>query len=187
MRKKEKMTMDKCFYCQEESHVEAFRNPYTKEIHPTCEQCIKEFTSYAKETSFYTKAGCIWIPLLILGTVILMFFNWKWGLSSLVICMIIEIISIKLQGHYVKKKQIDCGTYVDPKSIHWCKTCKHYKKVKRFDDTIDGIWRNEKLPDNNSIPCRIIDETINVWNNFFSLDTDKRTLYPKDCSKWFGR
>lgn len=181
------MPMDKCFYCQKEITVKAFRNPYTKEIHPTCEQCIKEFASYDKERSFFTKTGCIWGPLLIIASVVLSFFNWKWGLVSLIVCIFLEAISLRLQSYFVKKKEIACGTYIDPKSIQCCKTCKHYKRVKKYDDTIYGLWRSDKLPNIDLIPCKIITETINVWKDFFSLDSDKKTLYPKDCPQWSRR
>ncbi len=177
--------MDKCVYCQKEANVEAFRNPYTKEIRSTCEQCKKRFTSFAKERSFYTKA-CMWIPLFIVGTIVLMFFNWQLGLIGLIAFIVLEIIAINLQSYYIRKKEIACGTYVDPKSVRWCKTCLHYKKVKKYDDIFDGIWKSEQLPCNANIPCKIIDNTIDVWQKFF-LDSNKKTLFPKNCPKWTKR
>lgn len=178
--------MDKCFYCQKEENVEAFRNPYTKEIHLTCEQCRKEFTSFPKEKLFFSYAICI-LPFFILGSIVLIFFNWRWGLFGLIIFIVLEAISIKLLSHYKKKTRIAVGTYVDTHNIRWCKTCKSYRKVKKFDDIADGIWANEQLPDSSYIPCKIIDETIGVWTSFFALDRENRTLFPKDCPKWTKR
>ena len=179
--------MDRCFYCQKEAGVEAFRNPNTEEIHPTCEQCKKELTSFRKETLFFGKAGCLWIPLFILGTIMLTFFHWQWGLFGLIACITLEIIAIRLHSHYLRKKQIVCGTYVDPKSIRWCKTCKHRRKVRKYDDVTGGIWRSDQLPSNAQIPCKIVHETMDVWRSFFSLAHDKRPLLPKDCPKWIRR
>lgn len=178
--------MDKCFYCQKEASVEAFRNPITKEIHLTCEQCRNSLSLFIKERLFLSKA-IFALPLFILGTIVLIFFDWHWGLFGLILCIILEIISIRLLSHYNKKVRIGCGTYVDPHNIRWCETCKSYRKVKGFDDLADGIWANEQLPDSSYIPCKIIDETIGVWKSFFALDRGKRALFPKDCPKWTKR
>ena len=176
--------MAKCFYCEKEVDVEAFRNPYTKEIHPTCEQCIKAFTSFPREKLFFSRAIFI-LPLFILGSIVLIFFNWRMGLFGLIIFVILEALSVKLLSHYKKKTRIALGTYVvDPRHIRWCKTCKNYRKVRKYDDILNGIWTNEQLPDNSCIPCKIINETIDVWKDFFMLDSKDRTLFPKDCPKW---
>lgn len=105
--------MDRCFYCQKDANVEAFRNPYTKEIHPTCEQCRKDFTSFAEERLFFARAIFV-VPLFILGTIILIFFNWRWGLFGLIICIILEIISIKLLSHYKKRRELPVGRTLTP-------------------------------------------------------------------------
>ena len=176
--------MAKCFYCDKEVDVEAFRNPYTKEIHPTCEQCRKVFTSFPGEKLFFSRAIFV-LPLFILGSIVLIFFNWRMGLFGLIIFIILEVLAIKLLSHYKKKTGIAVGTYaVDPRNIRWCKTCKNYRKVKKYDSILDGIWRNEQLPDSSHIPCRIVEDTIDVWKSFFALGSENRTLFPKDCPKW---
>lgn len=176
--------MDKCFYCQKDTDVEAFRNPYTNEIHPTCEQCKLSFTVFHKERSLFAKLGCIWIPIFILISIIVTFYNFKLGLFLLVAGAILEFIVFKLQEYFVKKKDIAYGTYVDPKKIQWCKTCMYFRKIKNYDNTINGIWRCEQLPEKNLIPCKIIEDDLDIWRDFFSLDKDKKTLYPKNCPKW---
>jgi len=175
--------MGKCFYCEKETNVEAFQNPYTKEIHLTCEQCRKEFTSFLKERLFFSRASFI-LPLFIIGSIVLIFFNRHWGLIGLIVFIALEAICLKLTGYYVKKRDIACGTYVDTRNIRWCKTCKNYRKVKKYDSILDGIWRNEQLPDSSHIPCRIVEDTIDVWKSFFALGSEDRTLFPKDCPKW---
>ena len=49
------MEAEKCYYCKNKTDATPYRNPHTKEIHPTCKNCIKEFTSFAKERSFFTR------------------------------------------------------------------------------------------------------------------------------------
>ena len=76
------------------------------------------------------------------------------------------------------------GTYVDPKKIKWCKTCKHFKKIKEYADIIDGTWREKTMPEGSQIPCQIFSKTVNVWKDYFNLESNKRAIYPKDCSFW---
>jgi hypothetical protein len=170
--------MEKCFYCEKEANVETFRNPYTKEIHPTCERCRRKLTSL-KERLFYSRAIRI-IPFFIAGSVVLIFFNWRWGLVGLIISVVLQTISIRL----LMKKEIASTTGIDPRHLRWCKTCKSYRKIEKYDDLDHGIWRNEQLPDSSYIPCEIIDETIDVWQRYFGLNRQNRTLFPQDCPKW---
>lgn len=181
------MEAEKCYYCKNEADAAPYRNPYTKEIHPTCENCIKEFTSFVKERSFFTKLGCIWLPVFIVLSIIITFFNWRIGLFCLAVGVLFEIVAVKLQSYFVKKKEMACGTYVDPKKVQWCKTCKHFKKVKKFDDIVSGLWREKIMPNQENIPCKILEKTKKLWEIYFNLEQDKRTLYPKDCSFWEKR
>jgi len=100
------MIMGKCFYCQKEADVENFPNPYTKEIHPTCSQCKISFTAFLKERLLFTKLSVIWIPIFILISIIVTFFNLKLGLFLIVAGAIFEFVAIKLQEYFVKKKGI---------------------------------------------------------------------------------
>lgn len=176
-----------CYYCQTETEVTPYRNPHTDEIHPTCAQCIKEFTSFAKERSLFTKLGCIWFPALILISGIMLFFNFRIGLLCLAVGVILEIVVIRLQGYFVKKSNIECGTYVDPKKIQWCKTCKYFKKVKNFDDLVRGLWREKAMPNQENIPCKIFEKTKEIWKGYFDLEENKRATYPRNCTFWEKR
>lgn len=98
--------MGKCFYCQKDTDVEDFRNPYTKEIHPTCSQCKISFIAFLKERLLFTKLSVIWIPIFILISIIITFFNLKLGLFLIVTGAIFEFVAIKLQEYFVKKKDI---------------------------------------------------------------------------------
>ena len=98
--------MGECFYCQKNADVEDFRNPYTNEIHPTCRQCKISFTAFMKERLLFTKLSIIWIPIFILISIIVTFFNLRLGLLLIVVGAIFEFISIKLQEYFVKKRGI---------------------------------------------------------------------------------
>jgi len=179
--------MDKCFYCKDVDRVASFRNPYTNEIHLTCAACRLEFTAYQKERFFFSKVALIWIPIFILASLVFIFFNWWLGLCLLAIGVLLEVIAVKAQSYFIKKWNIACGTYVDPKQITWCKTCLHFRKVKGFDNTMNGIWKSENMPEPERLPCNILNDSMETWRSFFSLDTSKRTLYPNNCPKWEKR
>lgn len=96
----------KMFLCQKDADVEYFRNPYTNEIHPTCGQCKIGFTAFLKERLLFTKLSLIWIPIFILISIIVTFFNLKLGFFLIVVGAIFEFIAIKLQEYFVRKKGI---------------------------------------------------------------------------------
>jgi len=98
--------MEKCFYCQKDAEVEDFRNPYTNEIHPTCARCKIGFTAFLKERLLFAKLSLIWIPIFIIISIIITFFNLKLGFSLIVLGAIFEFIAIKLQEYFVKKRGI---------------------------------------------------------------------------------
>lgn len=70
----------------------------------------------------------------------------------------------------------------EAQNIQWCRTCKHYRKSKEYEDTFKGLWRSESMPRSDKLPCNISLETANVWQLYFSLEPDSRALFPKDCS-----
>jgi len=98
--------MGKCFYCQKDTDVEDFRNPYTNEIHPTCARCKIGFTAFLKERLLFAKLSLIWIPIFIIISIIITFYNLKLGFFLIVAGAIFEFIAIKLQEYFVKKRGI---------------------------------------------------------------------------------
>lgn len=98
--------MGKCFYCQKDADVEDFQNPYTNEIHPTCAQCKIGFTAFLKERLLFAKLSLIWIPIFIIISIIITFYNLKLGFFLIVVGAIFELIAIKLQDYFVKKRGI---------------------------------------------------------------------------------
>ena len=71
----------------------------------------------------------------------------------------------------------------DPKDIHWCCNCKHYRKVAEYEDIWKGLWREQSAPSREKIPCKIVLKTFEVWNAYYDkTDPKDRTLFPKGCS-----
>ena len=98
--------MGKCFYCLKDTNVEDFRNPYTNEIHPTCGQCKIGFTAFLKERLLFAKLSLLWIPLFIILSIVIVFFNLKLGFFLIVAGAIFEFVAIKRGEYFVKKKGI---------------------------------------------------------------------------------
>jgi len=71
------------------------------------------------------------------------------------------------------------------KQIAWCKTCRHYKKSKKWGG-ITEIWRSGEMPDERMLPCKIASETLGTWIRYFESDPSHRRLYPNDC-EYFER
>lgn len=65
--------------------------------------------------------------------------------------------------------------------IHWCRTCKHHRKVSEYEDTMKGLWHEESRPRSDKLPCKIVLETSQVWDAYYETEPKSRTLFPKDC------
>ena len=70
---------------------------------------------------------------------------------------------------------------IDVQNISWCRTCKHYRKSKEYENTFSGLWRSDTMPERYKLPCNIPLEAETVWQGHFSSKPDLRTLFPKDC------
>ena len=67
------------------------------------------------------------------------------------------------------------------KEIRWCRTCKHYRKVPEYEDTMKGLWHEKSMPRSDKLPCKIALETSNLWEAYYETDPKSRSLFPKDC------
>lgn len=67
------------------------------------------------------------------------------------------------------------------KDIHWCRTCKHHRKVSEYEDTMKGLWHEESMPRSDKLPCKIVLETSQVWEAYYEAEPKSRALFPKDC------
>jgi hypothetical protein len=71
---------------------------------------------------------------------------------------------------------------VDTKSIAWCRNCKHFRKLKGYEDLIRGEWRATTMPPSDRLPCTATELTASTWAGYYALDPPKRTLFPNDCA-----
>jgi len=140
-------------------------------------------TAYRTQRVFFTKLSFL-IPVLIIVAMIYMFFDWRLGLVLVVSLLLLEIASVKLAEHYVKKKDIACGTYIDRKAIVWCKTCKHFRKIAPYESSVSTA---ASIPRTQDLPCEIVDQSLGTWTAFYLLPIPQRTLYPKGCELWVRR
>jgi hypothetical protein len=121
------------------------------------------------------------IPLFLFSLISFLFLNWKISLTGVVLSIGIAILSETIKNQSLKREAKRKGTYVDTKKIEWCRTCKHLKKVKDYED---DLWQLDKISDTDKIPCQIYQETKDVWSAYFHKPKGERTLYPKNCPKW---
>ncbi len=72
----------------------------------------------------------------------------------------------------------------DPKKIEYCKTCKHFKENKTYEDSINGLWHNPIMPEISLLPCNNYENAQDVWKEYFNLNVENRTIFPKSCDFW---
>lgn len=171
-----------CIYCQKEIVVEAYENPYTHEIHLTCEKCKLHMSRYVRERIFLSRLGFIGTPILILISIIcFIVVNWQIGVLFIVLGILNGVISSVMLQRFITKRDKELGTYIDVKKIKWCKTCKHFKKIRNYEAV---ATLSEEMIENSKIPCRILDHTYPTWEEHFATELGQRTLYPKNCPRW---
>lgn len=124
------------------------------------------------------------ILLFLFSLISFLFLDWKISLTGIVASISIAVISERIQNRSLEREAKREGTYVDVKKIKWCKTCKYYKKVKGYED---HLWQQDEISSANKIPCKIYDETKDVWTAYFNKPIEERTLYPNNCPKWVKR
>lgn len=73
------------------------------------------------------------------------------------------------------------------RNLNWCKTCKHYRKNKLFENPYKGTRLNQDIPDPQYLPCGIFDTAKHVWEDFYGKPEGDRTLFPSHCPFWEPR
>ena len=73
------------------------------------------------------------------------------------------------------------------RNLNWCKTCKHYRKNKLFENPYKGTHLNQDIPDPQYLPCGIFDTAKHVWEDFYGKPEGERTLFPLHCPFWEPR
>lgn len=171
-----------CFYCEKETVVEEFENPYTHQTWLTCDRCKARLSLYIRRRKFFAKLFGLGIPLFIIVSIIsFIFINWQIGVLFIAIAISAGVISHFGLKYFLTKRDKELGTYVDAKKIQWCKTCKHFNKVKNYEN---ALWLSKVMIRDSEIPCKILHDTRPVWTKYFDLEIGQRTLYPKNCERW---
>lgn len=68
--------------------------------------------------------------------------------------------------------------------LRWCRTCKHYRKSREYEETFNGAWAAEKMPRSDLLPCKIVMEAIDTWSEFYGRERSEKTLFPKNCARF---
>jgi hypothetical protein len=143
----------------------------------------KDYLKEQGQLKVLTKIGCCSILVVPIAILICFIYNWKFGIGLAVIAVITLLISDKIKRGVLTQRQKREGTWIDKKKIQWCKNCRHYRKIKGWEDSANGLWSRESIPEQGNLPCRIIQETMDIWHAYYSLERNHRTLYPKECPK----
>ena len=98
---------------------------------------------------------------------------------------------VAVQAYYLKRHHGIAPTLgiraggadtADPTSMRWCKTCRHYRRIKDWDGKL--LYMLAEMPTADLLPCGIPYETRDVWLGFFALEWQQRSLFPKNCPNW---
>lgn len=98
---------------------------------------------------------------------------------------------VAVQAHYLKRRHginVTLGVtvpgfgLVEPETIPWCGTCRHRRRERVWHRDLEYL--SEDMPSTDLLPCKIVDQTLEVWERFFRTEWRRRVLYPKNCPKW---
>ena len=125
-----------------------------------------------KKITYYNKMFYRSIGLTILSPIIFfVFYRWEIGVLAIVVGIVVIIYSARRKDYFLKQRDIKKGDYVDTSKIEWCLTCKHFSKVRNYED---DLHLSEEMLPNNQIPCKILTETKPNWELYFKGNLDDR-------------
>ena len=70
----------------------------------------------------------------------------------------------------------------DEREKQWCPTCKHFRRVYKYEELSGGLYNSKEMIERKYLPCRVPEATSDVWKAFFS--SQPRQLFPTGCDKW---
>ena len=70
---------------------------------------------------------------------------------------------------------------IDVTEIRYCKNCRYYRHSPEYENIIDGLWRAESLPPLNALPCKIVEKSVPVWEEYFEMTMNSRAMFPRMC------
>jgi hypothetical protein len=172
-------------------HLETQEGINTHFLHEFTASSLKETYNRAWGNSEWLKEQKvfeIYFGIAKFGFVLFLFFllsfifiNWKISLIGTITSLLIALISYNYSQSAITKRLKREGDYIDVKNLRWCKNCKYLKKTEY---TKKGFCFSEEEVSLEEIPCKILNETEKVWEEFFKLPIGKRTLFPQQCPKW---
>ena len=143
----------------------------------------EDFVTEQDQLKFLTKIGCAGILSVPAAILISIFWDWRIGLGLAVVGILSLVISDSRKKKALTAREKREGRWVDRSKIEWCKNCTNFQKVRKWEDSHDGLWTLPEAPKPDLIPCRIAGQTTEVWQDYFALPRDQRAMYPKDCPK----
>ncbi len=102
----------------------------------------------------------------------------------IVLAIVIAIVDKKFEIAIQKTEALESMSYINPKKILWCKTCKHFEKIKNYEEKLS---LSEKIIKDSEIPCKILNKTRILWIDYFQTESGERALYPKNCPEWIKK
>lgn len=143
----------------------------------------EDFVGEQDQLKFLTNIGCLGILSIPVAIVIAIFWNWQIGLGLAILGILALMISDSRKKNVLTARDKREGRWVDRSKIEWCKNCSHFRKVRKWEDSRDGLWSLGEVPSTNLLPCSISEQTSDVWQDYFDLPREERSLYPKHCPK----
>ena len=98
---------------------------------------------------------------------------------------------VAVQAHYLKRRHgidVTLGVTgpgvgsVESETIPSCDTCRHRRRVRVWLRGFESL--SEDMPSTDLLPCKIVDQTLEVWESFFRTEKGQRFVLPKNCPKW---
>lgn len=143
----------------------------------------EDFVEEQDQLKLLTKIGCLGILSVPAAILISIFGDWRIGVGLAVVGILGLFISDSRKKKVLTARDKREGRWVDRSKIEWSKNCTHFRKVRKWEDSHDGLWTLPSVPPSDSLPCRISEQTSDVWQAYFALPREQRAMYPKDCPK----
>jgi hypothetical protein len=144
----------------------------------------KDFVEEQDRLKILTKIGCTGILLIPIAVLIAIVWDWRIGGGLVLVGVLSLVISDSRKKKLLEKREQREGRWVDRSKIEWCKNCVHFRKIRKWEDSFDGLWKLPEAPDADSLPCQIVAQTADLWEGYFNLPHEKRAMYPKECPKF---
>ncbi|MEX2578422.1 MAG: hypothetical protein WD342_05125 [Verrucomicrobiales bacterium] len=139
----------------------------------------EDFVTENDKLKSLTKFGCAGIVAVPVALILCFTWDWLFGLLLAVISIAVVMVTNTKKNALLTEREKREGRWVDRSKIEWCKNCIHFRRIRGWED---NLWQLEALPTDGRLPCKIFDQTTEVWQSYASLDPKQRTMYPKQCS-----